>query len=156
MAGREELIGRYGVEKLMSVIGDAPGFYTAEEVKADLEKKVASGEVDEGEMNEYMQMFDAIYEFSPDRKIVTWMKIPDDISAAELKEALDAGEITALCDGFFSLEEKEWKEQDGKFVYDTGEERELFGEAQSSFDELKFDDEGLLDFGSGMMKLKKI
>ena len=151
-----DITGLFGVAKIMSAIGDAPGFCTYDEVKADLERKVAAGEIDEGEMSEYLGMFGAEYEFTPDGRIVCWMKIPEDVPEDELKAALDAGEIIGLRDGFFALEEKSWTERDGKLLYDTGEVREVFGAAESSFDELRFDDEGLLTFGSGMMKLKRI
>ena len=39
--------------------------------------------------------------------------------------------------------------------YDTGEQREMFGEPQSSWDELTTED-GLLVYGSGFFRLKKI
>ncbi|MBR0303481.1 MAG: hypothetical protein IJQ80_06495 [Clostridia bacterium] len=151
-----DITGLWGVAKTMWVIGDESDFYTRDEVKADLEGKVASGEMDESEIADLLGMFDAEYEFTPDGRIVCWMRIPEDVPEDELRAALDAGEILGLRDGLIALEEKAWEEHDGVLVYDTGEERELFGEEQSSFDELTLDDEGLLTFGSGMMKLKRI
>jgi hypothetical protein len=73
-----------------------------------------------------------------------------------IKQALESGEIKEVKDGYFTVQEKEWKAVDGKYYYDTGEHRELFGEVQSPWDELKTDEDGLLDFSSGMVKLKKV
>ena len=44
----------------------------------------------------------------------------------------------------------------GKFYYDTGEHREVFGEVKSSWDEIAFDEDGLMTFMSGMAKLRKL
>ena len=48
------------------------------------------------------------------------------------------------------------KRGDGKFFYDTREEREILGEKQSPWDELAADEEGLIPFADGFVKLKKI
>ena len=81
----------------------------------------------------------------------------DGVSEEEIKAALEEGEIAGYKDGLFTTgEDREWKAVDGKYYYDTGEHRELFGEEQSPWDELAFDENGLLPFGDGMMKLRKI
>ena len=151
-----EITGRYEVAKTFYMVGDDMGLHTREEVATDLEAKVASGEMEREEASEFLGLFDALYEFTPDGKINTWMKIPDDVSEEEIKEAVEAGEIAAVDNGYMLAEQKEWFEEDGKFFYDTEEYREIAGEEQSSVDELTFDEEGLLNFGSGMVKLKKV
>lgn len=151
-----EITGRYAVAKGFSVIGDDVGLHTREEVASDLEAKIASGEMEKEEASEYLGIFDAVYEFTSDGKINSWMKIPEGVSEEEIKEAVAAGEIAAAENGYMLAEQKEWFEKDGKYFYDTGEYREVFGEEQSSVDELTFDEEGLLNFGSGMVKLKKL
>ena len=151
-----EITGRYEVAKTFYMVGDDMGLHTREEVATDLEAKVASGEMEREEASEFLGLFDALYEFTPDGKINTWMKIPDDVSEEEIKEAVEAGEIAAVDNGYMLAEQKEWFEEDGKFFYDTEEYREIAGEEQSSVDELTFDEEGLLNFGSGMVKLSKI
>ena len=79
----------------------------------------------------------------------------DDVSEKDIKAALEAGEIKAVKDGYFTMGEKEWKAADGVYYYNTGEHRELFGEEQSPWDKLEFDADGTLPFG-GMMVLKRI
>ncbi|MBQ7671284.1 MAG: hypothetical protein IJS45_11305 [Clostridia bacterium] len=151
-----ELIGKYAVAKTFFAIGDDVALFTREEVEADLEAKIASGDMEREEASEYLGIFDALYEFTTDGKINTWMKLPEDVSEEEIREAVEAGEIAAVDNGYMLAEQKEWFEEDGKFFYDTEEYREIAGEEQSSVDELTFDEEGLLNFGSGMVKLKKI
>ena len=56
----------------------------------------------------------------------------------------------------FSVGEKEWKAVGGRYYYNTGEHREIFGEVKSPWDELAVDEEGLLPFASSMMKLKRV
>ena len=73
-----------------------------------------------------------------------------------IDEALAAGEIKAVSDGYFCMRSRPWKYVKGGFYYDTGEHRDLFGEVQSSWDELKEDENGLIPFGSGMMLLKRV
>ena len=74
----------------------------------------------------------------------------------EIKAALEAGEVEDVRDGLFSMGSKPWKAVGGKYYYDTGETREVFGKEQSSWDELAFDEEGNLPFGSGFMLLRRI
>jgi hypothetical protein len=73
-----------------------------------------------------------------------------------IQKALEAGEIAGVKDGMFSSGGKEWKAVDGKYYYDTGEHREVFGEVQSSWDELVPDENGAIPMSGGMMKIKKI
>lgn len=151
-----DIVGRYEVAKLFSFINDNTGFFTREEVKADCDKRLAAGEMDEGEAKEALEMFDFITEFGADHKIRTWSKIPDGVSQKELEDAKKAGHILDYKDGMFCRGEQNWKSINGKFYYDTGEHRELFGEEQSSWDEIAFDEEGLMPFMSGMGLLRKI
>lgn len=154
--GQESIIGTYLVAKAFTPVGGELGLFTREEVEADFDAKVASGEAEPEERADALQAFDTKVEFTPDHRVVTWMKLPADISEEELKEAIEAGEIGEVKDGYFAAEEKEWKEEDGKFLYDTGEYREMFGEVKSPWDEITFDEDGLMNFGDGMAKLERI
>ncbi|MBP5295467.1 MAG: hypothetical protein J6Y95_07105 [Lachnospiraceae bacterium] len=151
-----EIAGKYEVAKAMAMIGDEFSLFSKEEVIRDLDRRIASGEIDEDEKREMMQLFDVIVEFTPDHRVLQWMKIPEGVSEEEIRAAVEACEIGPIENGYFTRDEKAWKALDGKYYYDTGEHREMFGEEQSSWDELKTDEEGLLEFGSGMMKLRKM
>ena len=149
-----DLIGFWEVAKARSVVGGKFDFFTPDEVRAELEAKQAAGELD-GDPEEAMQGFNTRVEFTEDGKVRSWMKLPAGVSEADIEAALAAGELIACADGMMCLEEKEWKEENGAFLYNSGEYREMFGEVQSPWDELKLNDEGLLPFGSGMMLLRK-
>lgn len=150
------IVGTYEVAAAMSLVGDDFGVHGKDEVVADLDRRKAAGEIDDDEYNESLSGFGARIEFTADHKVLEWMPIPAGVSEDEIKAAVEEGEIAGYKDGFFCMGEKEWKALDGKYYYNSGEERELFGEAQSPWDELAFDGDGLLPFGGGMMKLRKI
>lgn len=156
MAENNPIIGRYTVEKSFSMVDGELGLFTREEAAADLEKRIAAGDAEEDDRRMYLQTYDFIYEFTKDGEILCWMKAPEDISEEDIKEAIESGEIKRYSDGFLLVEEKKWEEKEGKYFYDTGEYREILGEVKSSVDELVFDEEGLLVFGDGMMRLKKM
>ena len=149
------IVGVYEVAKTMAFLNDEYALFSREEVVADLDKKKAAGEIDDEEYADSLQGFEAVIEFTDDHRVVEWLKMPAGVSEEEIKAAVEAGEIMAAKDGFFATGAKEWKALNGKYYYNSGEERELFGEKQSPWDELKTDEEGLLDFASGMMKLRK-
>ena len=50
---------------------------------------------------------------------------------------------------------REWKCVKGRYYYDTKETREVGGEKMSSWDELKTGDDGLMEYMSGMVSLRK-
>ncbi|MBP5354768.1 MAG: hypothetical protein J6Y67_06500 [Lachnospiraceae bacterium] len=149
-----DLIGCWKVAKARSFVGGKFDFFTLDEVKAELEAKQAAGELD-GDPAEMMQGFNTRVEFTEDGKVLNWMKAPEGVSEEEIQAALASGELTAWKDGMMCLEAKEWKEEDGKILYNSGEYREIFGEVKSPWDELSLNDEGLLPFGSGMVLLRK-
>ena len=150
------IVGCYAVEKTMAAVGDRFDLFTRQEVLADLEKRKAAGEADEDTVRGSLQPFDMLVEFTPDHQVLSRMKLPDGVSEEEIKEAVEAGAISDVRDGYFCAQKTEWKALDGKYYYDTKEHREVFGEVQSSWDELTVDDEGLMDFGGGMMKLRRL
>jgi hypothetical protein len=151
----KDIVGTYVVAKMMSMISDKFDIFPVEDILADLEKKVAAGEVDEHELKQTKSLLAAQYEFTDDHKVKARMKVPEGVTEEQIKAAIDAGEIHDYQDGYFTGEMKEWKAVGGKYYYDTGEQREMFGEPQSSWDELTTED-GLLVYGSGFFRLKKI
>ncbi|MBR6331574.1 MAG: hypothetical protein IKR78_00365 [Dehalococcoidales bacterium] len=150
------IVGKYQAEKVFSFIDGDMGLFSREQVQADVDKQLAAEMIDERDAQQQMRAFDNITEFCTDHKVRTWMKVPDGMKQSEIDAALQAGEISAYKDGYACIGEQDWKCIGGKFYIDSGEHRESFGEVQSSWDEIKFDEDGLMDFQSGMCKLKKI
>ena len=152
----QAIVGRYAVAKAMAMVGESFDLFPRAAVEADLNARIAAGEADPDEAREQLQSFDSVVEFTPDHRVITWMKLPEGVGEAEIAQALAAGEISQVKDGFFAAGEQEWKAVDGVYYYNTGEKRELFGEEQSPWDPLTPDADGLIPFGGGMMMLKKL
>ena len=150
-----DIVGNYEIAKMFSMIDDDFGLFTREEIATSLEKRKAAGELSDEDIEDYLKSFNMTVEFRPDHKLVQWMKIPAGVTEEMIKEARAAGEIGEVRDGRLAAGEKEWKSVGGKYYYDSGEHREVFGEVKSSWDELTFDEDGLLSFGE-MMKLRRI
>ena len=152
----KEIVGRYEIAQMMSFLNGEFKLFPKEAVLADLEKRKAAGEDVDEEIADAEKNFASIYEFTDDHRVICWMKLPAGISEEQIKEALEAGEIAGMKDGFFCMNRLEWKYVGGKYYYNTGEYREVFGKVQSSWDALEFDEKGLLPMSDGMMKLRKI
>lgn len=155
-SGETGIVGRYAVAKMIGVVGDDFGLFTREEIEAELKRKIAAGEAEEEEASEALNGFGIIIEFAEDHLVYQWTPIPNGVSEDEIKAALEAGEIKAVKDGAFCMDANEWKAVAGEYYYNTNEERELFGEKQSPWDKLEFDENGLLPFASGMFLLRKL
>ncbi len=154
-AARLDIVGEYVPVKAFSIVNDKPGLYTKEEAQAEIDKKVAAGELDADDARQMMLSFNTVTEFTESHKILTWMKAPEGVSEADIQKALEAGEIHDYDGERVCIGKQEWKSINGKYYYDTGEYREMFGEVKSPWDELVFDEEGLLSMSEGMVKLKK-
>lgn len=155
-AARLDIAGDYEVIRIFSVVNDTPGMYTRQEIEEELKKRIAAGELDESELADMTKLFDSTVEITESHKIKTWMKMPENVPEEEIKKAIESGKIED-CDGErFCAHSQPWKSIGGKFYYDTGEHREVFGEVKSSWDEIAFDEDGLMTFMSGMAKLRKL
>lgn len=151
-----EIAGKYAVAEMFSFSGEAMEMMPVEKILAELDKKVKAGEADASEIDDTKKMTGFITVFTEDHMVQSWMPVPEGLSQKEIDKAIAAGEIREVRDGLALLgEDREWKAVDGKYYYDTGEQREMFGEPQSSWDELTFDEKGLLNL-NGFMKLKRI
>lgn len=108
--------------ELMEIVNDAP------------KKTVKTREQFlESEDSDERMIGTSIYEFTEDGEFIHKIPLPEGMSMDDLsddeKEALGP-------DGLFTVESKEWKEEDGKILIDSGEEREILGEEQSPWDEV--------------------
>ena len=145
----ESIVGKYKTAKVYSMIGETRGVFPVEEVMESMKD-------DPMGLQEFKQTIEGYYEFTEDHRILEWYKIPEGCSEEEIQSAREAGEIADVRDGYFTDgDSKPWKEEDGKFWYDTKQHREMMGEILSSWDELKEED-GLIVFGGGFAYLKKI
>lgn len=144
---KNSLVGLYRIVTMMSAVNGDFAMHTREEVEAG---------TPEEEREEALQAFASQVEFTEDGRVMEWLPLPPGVPEEAVKEALAAGQIKGCRDGLICMGEREWKEENGECLYNTGEHRELFGELLSPWDKLELDEDGLLPFGSGMMKLKKI
>ena len=150
------IVGRYDVVKSFVFLNDDMGFFTREEVQADVDKKIASGEMDEDEAREQLMIFDTIAEFSEDHLLSNWIRIPAEMSQEEIAEAVGSGDFLEVKDGMGCIEKHEWKALAGKYYYQSGEDMESPEDEQSSWTEITYDEDGLMNLWHGMCKMKRI
>ena len=147
------ITGIYEVAKTMAATQDGVGMRTKDEMIAYLNGQKARGEVDDEEIADSLQVFDARFEITPDGQIITLMKMPEGASEQDIEDAITEGEILGVKDGYIIAEKRHWELDGDKYVYAGKGDDDDDGVSGT---ELKFDDDGLLDFAGGIMKLKKI
>ena len=91
--------------------------------------------------------------FQEDGTIDFFCPLPEGVSQAEIDAAIAAGKLK-LKDGMMVMDQKHWKEEDGKILTDTGAEGEVLGEKVGPWEELKEIDGDLIEMM--MYRLKKI
>ena len=77
------------------------------------------------------------YAFTDDGKALTLYPLSGDIPKEELDEMLSSGKASLYDESTIIVEEKEWKEEDGKLLYNTGMKGEVLGETVSPWVEIK-------------------
>ena len=90
--------------------------------------------------------------FQEDGAIDFLCPLPEGVSQAEIDAAIAAGKLK-LKDGMMVMDQKHWKEENGKIMADTGAEGEVFGEKVGPWEELKVVDGGMVEMM--MYRLKK-
>ena len=83
------------------------------------------------------------YFFTEDGKALTLFPIPADMPKEEIDAAIASGEAKLFDEKTIVLEEKAWKEEDGKLFYDTQAKAEVLGEKLSSWVEIKQTENGI-------------
>lgn len=78
---------------------------------------------------------DFILIFSEDGKADTFL--PLSALSREQRNEIEKDENAPVRDGMIVIQENEWKAENGKELYNTGTESEIFGEKQSPWIELK-------------------
>ncbi len=86
----------------------------------------ADSQVDNDMYAEIVQMCKYITEFAPDGTLNTLLFVPEEVREEAKKQGADIRE-----DGYAVLESTVWKEEDGKFYYDTGIQGEVLGEKEN-------------------------
>ncbi|MDO4842178.1 MAG: hypothetical protein Q3982_05825 [Phoenicibacter congonensis] len=81
--------------------------------------------------------------FTEDGRALTTFALPEDMPKEELDELLASGEMKLYDDSTMILEEKAWKEEDGKLFYDTEAKAEVLGEKLSSWVSIKQTADGI-------------
>lgn len=99
-----------------------------------------------------IMLLKTIVVFQEDGLIDFLCPLPEGVSQAEIDAALAAGKLK-LQDGMMVMDQKHWKEENGKIMTDTGAEGEVFGEKVGPWEELKEVDGGMIEMM--MYRLKK-
>lgn len=99
---------------------------------------------------EFVKMMQYLTEFTEDGTINTLMPVPE-----EMREAAAEHGIVIREDGYAVIESSVWKEENGKFYYDTKVEGEVLGEKVDSFAEIPVTEDGCLLYNFGMFLLER-
>ena len=97
-----------------------------------------------------IEMMQCRTEFAEDGVLNTLMFVPEDMR----EEAAKHGAVVRE-DGYAPIESTTWKEEDGKFYYDTGIQGEVLDEPVDSFSEIPVTEDGCLLYGLGMIVLER-
>ena len=89
-------------------------------------------------------------EFAPDGTLNTLLFVPEEVREDAKKQGADIRE-----NGYAVLESTVWKEEDGKFYYDTGIQGEVLGEEVDSFAEISLLPDDCLLYNLGTMILER-
>lgn len=90
-------------------------------------------------------------EFAEDGVLNTLMFVPEDKRGEAAKHGVVVRE-----DGYAAVESTVWKEENGKFYYDTKIDGEVFGEKVDSFAEIPVTEDGCLLYSYGMILLERV
>ena len=83
------------------------------------------------------------YIFTEDGKALLLYPIPANAPKEEVEKAIASGEFKLYDDNTMILEEKAWKEENGKLYFDSGAKGEVLGEAVSPWVEIKETADGI-------------
>ena len=107
----------------------------------------------EDQDKETIMLLKTVVIFQEDGTIDFLCPLPEGVSQAEIDAALAAGQLK-LKDGMMQMDQKHWKEADGKILADTGAEGEVLGEKVGPWEEVKEVDGDKIEIM--MYRLKKV
>ena len=99
---------------------------------------------------DYAQMARTLTEFTSDGRLDTLMPVPEEMLEQVQNEGME------IRDGFAVINSAAWKEQDGKFFFDSGIEGEILGEAVDPFMEIKVLPDGCLLYNMDVLVLERV
>ena len=105
---------------------------------------------DDEQYADYAQMSMALTEFTPDGKMDTLMPVPEEMLEQVKNEGFE------IRDGFAVIKSTAWKEQDGKFFFDSHIEGEILGETVDPFMEIKVLPDGCLLYNMDVLVLERV
>lgn len=105
---------------------------------------------DTEEFEEFAKMLSTRVEFTEDGLLNTLMQVPE-----EMLEAAKEQGFTVREDGFAVIDSTAWKEEDGKFFFDSKIEGEILGEEVDPFTEIKVTEDGCLLYSFDILLLEK-
>ena len=133
------IIGKWKVKELLIPTSNGMVSYTSD--------NPPEGEIAE----EAVMLLNNIIEFTEDGMMNTLMRVPED----KLELAKSQGAVIDE-DGYAAIEQTTWKEQDGKFFYDTNVKGEVMGVEVDPFSEIPITEEGCLVISYGTMILERV
>lgn len=133
------IIGKWKVKELLIPTRNGMVSYTSD--------NPPEGEIAE----EAVMLLNNIIEFTEDGMMNTLMRVPED----KLELAKSQGAVIDE-DGYAAIEQTTWKEQDGKFFYDTNVKGEVMGVEVDPFSEIPITEEGCLVISYGTMILERV
>lgn len=133
------IIGKWKVKELLIPTRNGMASYTSD--------NPPEGDIAE----EAVMLLNNIIEFTEDGMMNTLMRVPED----KLELAKSQGAVIDE-DGYAAIEQTTWKEQDGKFLYDTKVKGEVMGVEVDSFSEIPITEEGCLVISYGTMILERV
>lgn len=101
------------------------------------------------EYMDYAQMARTLTEFTPDGRMDTLMPVPEELLEQVQNEGME------IRDGFAVIKSSAWKEQDGKFFFDSEIEGEILGETVDPFMEIKVLPDGCLLYNMDVLVLER-
>ena len=133
------LIGKWEVSAVLSALDGEMKWITREEA--------------DGMEDFDLSMFDPITEFTEDGVVLTLFRIPEKMPQEEIDNAISEG--TERTGDFLVTGKQEWKEENGKFLYNTEIEGAIFDEEVSPWVEIPEDENGEITL-MGMLRMKHI
>lgn len=106
---------------------------------------------DDEQFEEFAKLIQLRTEFAEDGVLNTLMFVPEELKAEAAKHGVVVRE-----DGYAVIEISTWKEENGKFYYDTKVEGEVFGEKVDSFAEIIVTEDGCLLYNYEIVLLERI
>jgi len=100
--------------------------------------------MDREDMNDEIKSFlSARFVFDPGGSLKIVMDIPEAAPQEEIDRAAAEGKVKLFDSRSMIVEEHPWKEEDGKYYYDSGIQGEVLGEPVSSWMEIQETEDGI-------------